>query len=132
MSLLILFGLLYSFAFGIAFASPKTFAARDLDGDAEQYLAAHNDFRAQHGADPLTWNDDLATKAQEWATRCIFEHSRGRLGPYGGDYIYLLGANVSTLFLQKTSLQELEILTFPHASRLGQTSRVSRFLIHNS
>ena len=129
MSLLILFGPLSSLAFGIASASPATFAARDLDGDAEQYLAAHNDFRAQHEANPLMWNDDLATKAQEWANRCIFEHSRGRLGPYGGDYLHSLDPNVFTLFLQKTSLQGLEILKFLHASRLGQTSLVSRYPI---
>ncbi|KAK1218556.1 hypothetical protein PQX77_018760, partial [Marasmius sp. AFHP31] len=46
-------------------------------------LNAHNDFRAQHGAAALTWSDTLANAAQNWADRCVFEHSGGAVGPYG-------------------------------------------------
>lgn len=53
------------------------------NSDEAQYLAAHNSFRAQHGAAALTWSDELASKAQQWANGCKFQHSGGSLGPYG-------------------------------------------------
>jgi uncharacterized protein YkwD len=46
-------------------------------------LSAHNSVRAQHGASDLTWSDNLASKAQQWANNCKFEHSGGSLGPFG-------------------------------------------------
>ena len=51
--------------------------------DIAAYLSGHNDVRAQHGAAPLTWNDNLAAKAQQWANGCVFQHSGGSLGPFG-------------------------------------------------
>ncbi|KAG5718583.1 Cell wall protein PRY3 [Termitomyces sp. T112] len=51
--------------------------------DIDAYLSAHNTVRAQHGAAPLTWSNDLASKAQTWANKCVFQHSGGSLGPYG-------------------------------------------------
>ncbi|KAI0669976.1 CAP domain-containing protein, partial [Trametes maxima] len=51
--------------------------------DIDQYLQAHNSIRSQHGASPLTWSDDLAAKAQQWANGCVFQHSGGSLGPFG-------------------------------------------------
>ncbi|KAG5644724.1 hypothetical protein DXG03_007853 [Asterophora parasitica] len=63
------------------------------DSDINAYLTAHNTVRAQHGAAPLTWSDDLASKAQQWADGCVFEHSGGIFGRLGenlaagtGDY----------------------------------------------
>ncbi|KAK7694568.1 hypothetical protein QCA50_001754 [Cerrena zonata] len=53
------------------------------DSDIQQYLAGHNSIRAQHGAAPLTWSDDAASKAQTWANNCVFQHSGGTLGPFG-------------------------------------------------
>lgn len=52
--------------------------------DINAYLEAHNSARAQHGANPLTWSDDLSALAQQWANGCVFQHSMGKLGPYGG------------------------------------------------
>jgi len=46
-------------------------------------LSAHNTIRAQHGASDLTWSDELASKAQQWANGCVFQHSGGTLGPFG-------------------------------------------------
>ncbi|KEP51155.1 fruiting body protein Sc7, partial [Rhizoctonia solani 123E] len=36
------------------------------------YLAPHNNERAEHGAKPLLWNDGLASSAQAWADQCKF------------------------------------------------------------
>ncbi|KAK0208572.1 CAP domain-containing protein [Desarmillaria ectypa] len=52
-------------------------------GDISAYLDAHNTVRAQHGAAGLTWSDELAGKAQQWANGCVFEHSGGSLGKFG-------------------------------------------------
>ncbi|KAI0735246.1 CAP domain-containing protein [Earliella scabrosa] len=51
--------------------------------DIDQYLQAHNSVRSQHGAAALSWSDDLAAKAQEWANNCVFQHSGGKLGKFG-------------------------------------------------
>ena len=52
--------------------------------DITAYLNAHNSFRAKHGAAPLTWNATLANAAQSWVDKCVFKHSGGAVGPYGG------------------------------------------------
>jgi len=31
----------------------------------------------------MQWSDELASKAQEWANKCVFQHSGGALGPFG-------------------------------------------------
>ncbi|KII95013.1 hypothetical protein PLICRDRAFT_169713 [Plicaturopsis crispa FD-325 SS-3] len=46
---------------------------------ASEYLTAHNNIRAEFGANALTWSDDLANKAQTWANECQFRHSDGML-----------------------------------------------------
>ncbi|EJD33203.1 PR-1-like protein [Auricularia subglabra TFB-10046 SS5] len=51
--------------------------------DIAEYLKGHNDERAKHGAAPLSWNETLAGKAQQWANNCQFKHSGGTLGPFG-------------------------------------------------
>ncbi|KAG6911826.1 hypothetical protein DXG01_000073 [Tephrocybe rancida] len=51
--------------------------------DVQSYLSSHNTIRAQHGAAALTWSDDLASKAQTWANKCVFQHSGGTLGRLG-------------------------------------------------
>ncbi|KAL0568748.1 hypothetical protein V5O48_013236 [Marasmius crinis-equi] len=53
------------------------------DADQDRYLKLHNDLRNQHGAGPLQWNNTLETAAQDWANRCVFEHSHGAIGPFG-------------------------------------------------
>ena len=54
--------------------------------DQQAYLDAHNTFRSQHGANPLTWSSELASTAQAWANQCIWGHS-GTPG-VGGTYLF--------------------------------------------
>ncbi|KAK7022037.1 hypothetical protein VNI00_017072 [Paramarasmius palmivorus] len=51
--------------------------------EADQWLEAHNSVRAQHNAQPLTWNNQVAAAAQNWANRCTMQHSGGQVGSYG-------------------------------------------------
>lgn len=69
-----------------AYAGPTY--ARTSPGDIDQYLSAHNTVREQHGAVDLTWDDTLASAAQNWANGCKFQHSGGTLGPYGGRHLF--------------------------------------------
>jgi uncharacterized protein YkwD len=46
---------------------------------SSQFLQAHNNIRAQHGAENLAWSKTLANKAEEWANECQFSHSHGSL-----------------------------------------------------
>jgi uncharacterized protein YkwD len=64
--------------------SPGASAGSTPESDIQAYLSGHNSVRAQHGAAALTWSDDLAGKAQQWANGCKFQHSGGSLGPFGG------------------------------------------------
>lgn len=38
-------------------------------------LNKHNELRAQHCAPAMTWDDEVAKGAQEWADGCVFEHA---------------------------------------------------------
>ncbi|KAJ7225808.1 CAP domain-containing protein, partial [Mycena pura] len=57
--------------------------SRASNADVQAYLNAHNTIRAQHGAVDVKWDNDAATKAQEWADKCLNKHSGGTLGPLG-------------------------------------------------
>lgn len=37
--------------------------------DLDEILTAHNSYREEVDVPPLTWSDDLASHAQEWADR---------------------------------------------------------------
>ncbi|TFK85742.1 PR-1-like protein [Polyporus arcularius HHB13444] len=63
------------------------------DTDIAAYLFAHNSIRSQHGVGPLSWSDDLASKAQSWADNCVFQHSGGKLGPFGENLAAGTGSN---------------------------------------
>ena len=58
--------------------------SRASDADVRAYLDAHNKVRRQHHASDLGWDNKLAAAAQKWADGCKFQHSGGKLGPYGG------------------------------------------------
>jgi uncharacterized protein YkwD len=39
----------------------------------QDYLTAHNNERAKHGAKALVWDNGLASSAQAWANQCKFQ-----------------------------------------------------------
>jgi len=43
-------------------------------------LDTHNQYRAQHGAPPLTWNSDMASYAEQSTTNCVMAHTGGQYG----------------------------------------------------
>lgn len=45
------------------------------DDDVQTILQGHNKYRQNHGANPLVWNNELATYANEWSKKCIVNHS---------------------------------------------------------
>jgi uncharacterized protein YkwD len=46
-----------------------------LSPEADQFLKAHNDVRAKHGASALVWSDSLASKAKGVAGKCAFQQT---------------------------------------------------------
>ncbi len=44
------------------------------------WLNAHNTYRATHNAPPVTWSDELARSAGQWASTCPSGHSGGIYG----------------------------------------------------
>jgi len=51
---------------------------------AEGWVADHNHFRAKHGAGPVTWDSDLATKAEKWAQNLKEQDSMHHSDSYNG------------------------------------------------
>ena len=70
-----------SVGFPLDVVGPPQDIAADISQEA---LSRHNSFRALHGASALTWNNNLAAAANKWASRCVFEHSGGQVGKFGG------------------------------------------------
>ncbi|PBL00780.1 PR-1-like protein [Armillaria gallica] len=64
-------------------SSDTSSSSSTSSSDINAYLEGHNTIRAQHGAADLTWSDELAGKAQQWANGCVFKHSGGSLGSFG-------------------------------------------------
>lgn len=52
----------------------------------KQILDRHNVVRAQHCAAELTWSDEIAASAQEYANRCVWKHDSAT--PYGENLAY--------------------------------------------
>jgi uncharacterized protein YkwD len=62
---------------------------------AKQMLAAHNFYRTKVGSPPLAWSDNLATRAEQWATALI---NRGMYvprqdGEFGENLFEISGAS---------------------------------------
>ena len=56
----------------------------ELSEVALEFLEVHNSYRSEVGIEDLTWSDELATSATEWAEQlaadCAFQHSSGNYG----------------------------------------------------
>lgn len=63
---------------GMATAAPAELEQRPRGNFKAEMLAAHNFFRGQHGAEPLSWKGNLASKAQDWADTCRWSHDVSR------------------------------------------------------
>lgn len=59
--------------------SPTT-ASYSQCPDVLDVLKRHNEYRADNGAPPLAWSEDLARVAQQWSDACVFEHSVSSYG----------------------------------------------------
>jgi uncharacterized protein YkwD len=55
-------------------------AAELSQADIQNVLSEHNHLRNLHGAPALTWNNQLAQFASQYASRCIFQHSHDKYG----------------------------------------------------
>ncbi|GAA5974571.1 hypothetical protein JCM5350_001196 [Sporobolomyces pararoseus] len=60
---------------------------------AKDTLQAHNDLRAKYKAGPLTWSTDLATAAQQWTDKCIYQHGQGKIIGAGENIAAYTGAD---------------------------------------
>ena len=125
--------LLALFAGVEAVPAPRNAAVskRTSAADVKAYLAAHNNFRAKHGASAFKWNNTLAAAAQKEVNRCIFKHSGGIFGPYGGtspsplSYVAQLDVVTHLAFVQRTLRLALATSRSPMPSARGRTRLVS-------
>ncbi|CEL55490.1 Fruiting body protein SC7 OS=Schizophyllum commune GN=SC7 PE=2 SV=1 [Rhizoctonia solani AG-1 IB] len=70
-----------SSASAISMTGTHLLAARAVSQD---YLTAHNNERAKHGASALVWDSGLASTAQTWANKCNFSHNQAGQNLYAG------------------------------------------------
>lgn len=60
--------------------SPTPASYTSLSEFKDTVLSISNDYRREHDACTLTWNDTLADYSRNWAKQCKWKHSKG---PYG-------------------------------------------------
>ena len=64
-----------TFGAGVTLAIAVQAALADLlPSKLQAILDAHNAYRAKHCVPSLAWSAELAASAQQWATRCDFNH----------------------------------------------------------
>ncbi|KAK0465392.1 CAP domain-containing protein [Desarmillaria tabescens] len=61
-------------------ASASSSSSSASSSDIDAWLTAHNTVRKDHGANNLTWSDEVAATAQAWADQCSFDHSSTSYG----------------------------------------------------
>lgn len=60
---------------------PEALAQGVTEEEQNIIVTLHNTYRAQHCVPPLTWSDELAASAQQWANKCGKTH--GAHGKFG-------------------------------------------------
>jgi pathogenesis-related protein 1 len=107
----------------------------DDDGSGEPAdlvgtTAAHNEVRAAHGVDPLSWDPALAAIALAWAERCVdqedpaglIDHNPGRSDGYGayvGENVYGSGGAASGAGAVRTWASEESVYDYEANSCAG-------------
>ncbi|KAH9899635.1 CAP domain-containing protein [Cubamyces lactineus] len=86
------------------------------------YLDLHNIVRNLVNAPPLTWSDDLASKARSYAARCELKHSGGANGPVGENLAAATGTfdvnSAVKLFVQDARQFHTVPFTFSHFTQV--------------
>lgn len=60
-----------------------------MDAFGRESLEAHNRYRAEHGAEPLTWSSSMAREAESWARRLASEGRMKHADCDDGENIYM-------------------------------------------
>ncbi|CAI7587053.1 hypothetical protein PCG10_003699 [Penicillium crustosum] len=60
--------------------APLSPSYTSLDEFKDDMLKVTNEYRANHDANPLQWNNTLADYSREWAEACIWKHSKSSYG----------------------------------------------------
>src|SRR5437588_455103 len=86
------------------------------DSVAKEMISAHNFYRSRVGNPPLIWSDDLATRAQEWATTLIEQgmYARRRDGHFGENLFEISGGSANPM--QVVSAWASEAANYNHTA----------------
>ncbi|KAJ9488149.1 hypothetical protein VN97_g5157 [Penicillium thymicola] len=60
--------------------APLSPSYTSLNEFKDEMLKVTNEYRANHDANPLQWNNTLADYSREWAEACIWKHSKSSYG----------------------------------------------------
>uniref|UniRef100_A0A3P9J376 Im:7150988 n=1 Tax=Oryzias latipes TaxID=8090 RepID=A0A3P9J376_ORYLA len=66
----------------------------------QEFLNAHNAYRALHGAPPLTYNKELCDEAQKWADTCLSTHTLAHSDTEDGENVYYKSGSPSVRVTQ--------------------------------
>ncbi len=98
----------------------------DSDRDMDNVTGLHNAFRAQHGAQPLAWSEELADSAAAWAKECRWEHSTSEFRAGAGENLYAgVGSPVADSYNAASIgwYNEIEMYNFDDPGDLSKTAR---------
>jgi hypothetical protein len=110
-------------------------AYRHLPPHEQEWLAAHNAARADAGAPPLAWNDELARDAEDWAIeladRGDLDHASAKIRKGQGENLWrgpkdrFAPWQMIDLFVAEK--RAFRPGTFPDVSRTGRWSDVGHY-----
>lgn len=98
----------------------------DRQTDLDNVLTIHNAYRAQHGAQPLSWSQDLVDSAAAWAKECRWEHSTSEFRSGAGENLYAgVGSPVEDSYNAAAIgwYNEIEMYNFDDPGDLSKTTR---------
>ena len=85
------------YSIGLLLFSWQSIGASAGNSIAKEMLAAHNVYRTRVGSPPLAWSNDLAARAQQWATTLIDRglYAPRRDGHFGENLFEISGGNAN-------------------------------------